>query len=224
MTDLTLVSHVLCPYVQRAAIALAEKSVPFRREWIDLSDKPAWFTDLSPRGKVPLLIVGRDGRRTVLFESAAILEYLDETETPRLHPEDPIERARHRGWIEFGSGMLNQIGTLYSAKDAETFERARTDLDSLLTRLEADWRGGPWFAGARFSLVDTVFGPVFRYFDGFETVGLPSFFTDKPHLRAWRAQLAARPSVRNATVPDYPDRLIAFFRARNSVLSQQVAA
>ena len=39
----TLVSHVLCPYVQRVAIVLAEKGIPFERIDIDLSNKPAWF-------------------------------------------------------------------------------------------------------------------------------------------------------------------------------------
>ena len=43
-TDLTLVSIPLCPYVQRAAIVLAEKSVPFERRYVDLAERPAWFT------------------------------------------------------------------------------------------------------------------------------------------------------------------------------------
>ena len=54
MAKLTLVSHQLCPYVQRVAIALAEKAVPFGRVWIDLADKPDWFKAISPLGKVPL--------------------------------------------------------------------------------------------------------------------------------------------------------------------------
>ena len=40
--SLTLVSHDLCPYVQRAAIALLEKGIPFERSIIDLSAKPDW--------------------------------------------------------------------------------------------------------------------------------------------------------------------------------------
>ncbi|MDH3236478.1 MAG: glutathione S-transferase N-terminal domain-containing protein, partial [Alphaproteobacteria bacterium] len=73
---LTLVSHHLCPYVQRAAIALAEKAVEFERIYIDLANKPDWFRALSPLGKVPVLKV--DDR--ALFESAVILEYLEETQ------------------------------------------------------------------------------------------------------------------------------------------------
>src|SRR6185436_17939104 len=59
MATLTLVSHHLCPYVQRAAISLAEKHVDFERIYVDLSNKPEWFKELSPLGKVPLLRVGK---------------------------------------------------------------------------------------------------------------------------------------------------------------------
>ena len=83
---LTLVSHHLCPYVQRAAISLAEKGVPFERISIDLADKPAWFRAISPLGKVPLLRVHQDGEETVIFESAVVLEFLEENENKPLQP------------------------------------------------------------------------------------------------------------------------------------------
>src|SRR5262249_53227565 len=66
MDKLTLISHDLCPYVQRAVIALSEKGVPFDRVYIDLNAKPDWFLAISPLGKVPLLKVGDH----VIFESA----------------------------------------------------------------------------------------------------------------------------------------------------------
>ncbi len=108
---LTLVSHHLCPYVQRASIALAEKGVPFERRHVDLSAKPEWFLAVSPLGKVPLLLVSQnDGTEAVIFESAVICEYLDETQPGApLHPTDPLARARHRSWIEFGSSILSDL-------------------------------------------------------------------------------------------------------------------
>ena len=64
MTKLTLISHELCPFVQRAAIALEEKGVKFERINVDLANKPDWFLAISPLGKVPLLKVGD----AVIFE------------------------------------------------------------------------------------------------------------------------------------------------------------
>ncbi len=52
---LPLISHVLCPYVQRAVFALKEKRVPYERIDIDLAAKPAWFLDVSPLSKTPVL-------------------------------------------------------------------------------------------------------------------------------------------------------------------------
>jgi glutathione S-transferase len=60
---LKLISHKLCPYVQRAVIALAEKGVPFERIDIDLANKPDWFLNISPLGKVPVLVVPTDAAR-----------------------------------------------------------------------------------------------------------------------------------------------------------------
>jgi glutathione S-transferase len=213
--NLVLVSHHLCPYVQRAAIALAEKGVPFERVTIDLSNKPDWFKRISPLGKVPLLQV----RDRVIFESSVILEYLEETQPSPLHPREPIDRANHRAWIEFGSAILNAIGSFYTAPDAKTFDARRTDLAAKFARVEAQLGDGPWFAGHEFSLVDAVYGPIFRYFDTFDRIGDFAILTGSPKIAAWRGALSRRPSVRNAVAEDYPERLADFLRARGSHLS-----
>ncbi len=215
---LVLVSHALCPYVQRAVIALAEKGVPFERVDIDLDRKPGWFLRASPLGKTPLLLVPRDGRHVAVFESAVICEYLDETHAPALHPADALERARHRAWIELSSATLNQLWQLYTARDETAFEGVRAALAQRLRQIDAALGAGPWFGGAAFSLVDAAFAPVFRYFDVFEAFwpGLP--FDGLPRLRDWRAALAQRASVRGAVAPDYPQRLRAFVERQGGVL------
>jgi glutathione S-transferase len=219
MPTLELVSHALCPYVQRAVIALIEKSVPFTRTVVDLENRPDWFKAISPLGKVPLLRVGD----AVLFESAAIVDYLDETIEPRLHPADPLARARHRAMIEMSSTVLGDIWNLYSAADAAAFEDKRRILSDRFGRIESMLGGGPYFAGDAFSLVDAAFGPVFRYFDAFDRVADLALFEDRPRLSAWRAALAARPSVRDAVADDYPERLLAFVRSRNGHLGRLAA-
>lgn len=216
MTEkLTLVSHHLCPYVQRAAIALTEKQVRFQRRHVDLAHKPDWFTSISPLGKVPLLIAGDH----VIFESAVILEYLEETQTRPLHPADPVTRAEHRSWIEFGSAILNDIAGFYSASDATGFDTRQQALKDRFSRLEMRLDEGPWFDGDRFSLVDAVYGPIFRYFDTFDRIGDFGVFDATPRTRAWRRRLTGRVSIANAVTADYPNRLMDFLLARNAHLS-----
>jgi glutathione S-transferase len=219
--DLTLVSHPLCPYVQRAAIVLAEKGVPFTRRDVDLARKPAWFTALSPLGKTPVLLAGGEA----IFESAVICEYLDETVGAPLHPVQALPRARHRAWMEFGSALLNTIAAYYNAPDAPALQARRDELHARLGQLEAALQpGGPWFAGERFSIVDAAFGPVFRYFDGFEAVGVGGWLDGLPRVQAWRAALAQRPSVLQAVDSSYPQRLQDFLRARGGELSRRIRA
>ncbi|MCM5678673.1 glutathione S-transferase family protein [Schlegelella sp. S2-27] len=215
---LELVSHHLCPYVQRAAIALAEKGVPFKRTTIDLDDKPGWFTEISPLGKVPLLRV--DGE--VIFESAVILEYLEETQAPALHPADPLQRARHRGWIEFGSSVLADLWGFETAPDDAVLSQKRDAMRAKFERIEQVLGDGPYFDGLRFSLVDAVFGPVFRYWDVFDEIADFGVFEGLPKVQAWRQALSARPSVRDAVAPDYPERLRAFLRQRDGALAARM--
>lgn len=224
LPKLKLISHKLCPYVQRARIVLDEKSIPHEIEFIDLADRPEWFRELSPLGKVPVLLV--DG--APLFESAVIVEYLDEITVGSLHPEDQFEKARNRAWIEFASNTLAAIGGFYSAKDQKTFEEKTELLGARFRTLESALDAGPYFNGDSFSLVDAAFGPVFRYFDVIERYADFGFFAETPKVRAWRKELALRPSVQSAAIYDYAARLHQFFLDRDSVLTsiirQQQAA
>ena len=212
---LHLMSHALCPYVQRAVISLHEKGVAFERTFIDLADKPDWFLAISPLGKTPVLTV--DGRP--VFESVAILEYLEDTQPNPLHPADPLARAQHRAWIEFGSAILNDIAGFYCAADARALSGKAAAMAAKFARLEDALGTGPYFAGADFSLVDAVFGPVFRYFDSFDTIADFGVLRGKPKVRRWRTALANRASVRAAVSPDYPERLRGFLLKRHSHLT-----
>ncbi len=215
---LRLVSHHLCPYVQRAVIVLTEKAMPFERIFVDLADPPQWFTKISPLSKVPLLQVGDD----ILFESAVICEYLDETVGERIHPADALQRAKHRAWMEFGSTILDSIWGFYTAPNMRELETKAADLRGKFARVEEALRDGPYFSGNRFSMVDVVFGPILRYFNVFDEIADFRFFDDTPKVRAWRHVLATRPSIRTAVSSEYPGQLRAFLKTKSSQLSRLI--
>ena len=98
--DLHLISFETCPFVQRSVITLLYKDAPFRITHIDLADPPEWFLEISPFGKVPVLVVDE---KTVIFESAVINELANDVTPGNLMPEDPLRRALNRSWIEFAS-------------------------------------------------------------------------------------------------------------------------
>jgi len=225
MTTLTLISHHLCPYVQRVAITLAEKKIEVERLYIDLAAKPSWFNAISPLGKVPLLKIDDDALDgdvlggEVLFESAVICDYLDEAYPAHpMHPTDPLRRAKHRGWIEFASAILGDIWSFETARDEITARNKAQQLRMKFQQLETVLHKGPFFAGPSFGLVDAAFAPVFRYFDLFDQIADFGIFVGLTRLHTWRRTLAERPSVRQAVTDDYQQRLRAFLERNQTYL------
>lgn len=218
--QLELISFKTCPFVQRAVITLGYKNVEHTITFIDLADPPEWFLELSPLAKVPVLKV--DGE--VLFESAVINEYLDEITGGELQPQDPLERAKNRAWVEFASNMLGNSYMMTNATDKEKYEKYRDTLVSQLQRLELRLGEGPWFNGEHFSLADTAFAPLFTH-DAianyrFSLVNPASM----PKVNAWSKQLLALPAVKDSVVSDFDSIYLARLEKTNSYTWQQHAA
>jgi glutathione S-transferase len=199
-----LCSFKTCPWVQRAAIVLRAKGIQYDISYIDRNDRPAWFLAMSPHAKVPVLQI--DGKDS-LFESNAIAEYLDETTPPRLHPEDPLARARNRAWTDFVPTFAESVSdAAYSDSEEEFGKKAAKiagpfgKLDDALAKRGND---GPYFNGAKFSLVDAAYAPFlqrYTYMDRLKPIGA----IDKlPRLKAWRDALIAHPAVKTSTVPNF---------------------
>src|SRR5436853_4352092 len=138
MAKYMLVSFETCPWVQRSAIVLREKNTEFELRHIKADNRPDWFLAISPHKKVPVLSIDD---KVSLFESNAINEYLDETIAPRLHPEDPIERAVNRAWTDYVPTFAEMVtGTAYAETEADynaavakipiPFERLERPLDT----------------------------------------------------------------------------------------------
>lgn len=207
--ELKLISFDLCPFVQRSVITLEEKGVPYEIDYIDLSAKPQWFLDLSPSGKVPVLLVGD----TVLFESAVINEYIDETTgEERLHPTDALLRAQNRAWVEFASALTISVHKLMVGIDEAAMLEARDSIRRKAERLEKTIVG-PFFNGERFALVDAAFTPALQraswceeYDSGLE------LFVETPKIAAWRDALLAKESVKRSTVADIKERFDRYLK------------
>jgi glutathione S-transferase len=212
-----LVSFKLCPYVQRAVITLEEKGVGYELEYIDLDAPPAWFKQCSPFAQVPLLLIGDE----VLFESAVILDYLDEVYPPRLHPDNPLTRARHKAWIEFGSALLRQQHAVAMAADEERYIQGLSEFKRLMERLESPLEQALFGEGSVFSLVDAAFAPLFMRMEILATIR-SEVTADMPQSVAiWAQALLARPSLRRSVVADFDSLYFQFLRQKGSWLAGQ---
>ncbi|GLH32783.1 glutathione S-transferase [Pseudomonas sp. BR1R-5] len=216
--NLKLVSHGLCPFVQRVAIALLEKNIAFERETIDLANKPEWFLAISPSGKVPLLIVGgEEENQTVLFESFPICEFIeDEYRQVPLHPTVPLKRAKHRAWMEFATAAMGDAWGMINSADKEGFVHKASELRGKLMKLDSALVAGPYFEGAEFSMVDVVMAPIFRFFEVLNSSEQNIVLEGLPRVEAWRQSLMTRPSVRQAVSADYSENLRKFLIVKSA--------
>jgi glutathione S-transferase len=216
---LELISFKTCPFVQREVITLLEKKVDFDITYIDLKNPPDWFLEISPLGKVPVLRVDGD----VLFESAVILEYLDELFPPSLHPANLLQKAKNRAWIEFGSNLNMEQYGLLTAKDQAGYEKKHQDLRKELQLLERQIVATPYFNGPQFALVDAAFGPTLMRFNLMEKFYDFKLEKDCPKIQSWQKALLARESVKKSVVPEFPELFTTAIRDAGGYAAQWFA-
>ncbi|WP_269845331.1 glutathione S-transferase family protein [Trinickia dabaoshanensis] len=111
---------------------------------------------------------------------------------------------------------MSTLWRFETATHADAYETHRQALAAQLIRVEAELGAGPFLTGDTFTLVDAAFAPIFRYFDVFDALTDTRVFEDTPSVRAWRTTLFERPSVRQAVVSDYGERLRAFLQAHDA--------
>ncbi|MFN3785327.1 MAG: glutathione S-transferase family protein [Thiothrix sp.] len=214
--QLELVSFSICPFAQRSVIALNMKGVNYTLTYLTPGDSPAWFRAISPLGKVPVLIV--DG--TPLFESAVILEYLDEVYPPSLHPTDPLQKAQHRAWIEYASELLGRLHTLLTATSADTFAAAHEHLQQGLQRLETELAADtPYFAGQTVRLVDCAYAPLLMRIAILKQVYGLTLQLDT-RMQAWSTAVLGLDAVKASVVENFTEVFRNFLTMKNSYLLQ----
>jgi glutathione S-transferase len=223
MAKYLLVSFKTCPWVQRAAIVLREKNVVFEFRHIEPDNRPDWFLAISPHKKVPVL---RIDETVSLFESNAIAEYLDETIAPRLHPDDPILRAINRAWTDYVPTFASSVTATGYADDEASYKASAEKIPGTFERLERALEKqdtGPFFNGAKYSLVDAAYAPFLqRYFflDRVKPLGIIEKF---PRLKAWAETLVRRPSTHSFPEAEFETLYRQNLKRRQKWVSQFIA-
>ncbi|MDX1431219.1 MAG: glutathione S-transferase family protein [Gammaproteobacteria bacterium] len=223
--DYHLISSVTCPWVQRSVIVMRTKGIDFKVTYINLRDKPDWFLEISPHGKVPVLVVDEQP----LFESNAIAEFLDETAPPRLHPADPVKRARNRAWTDFLPDFAASISGLNYCKSEDAFDDALELARKRLERVEhaiAEERGndGPFFNGPDLSLVDAAYAPFLQRFDFIEDKRATGLLGDFPLVQAWSDALLADDRISGSVPANFRKEFIKNLHRRECLAAALFAA
>lgn len=197
MTDIELFSFEACPYAQRTRMMLIEKDIQFSLTEVDLYNKPDWWKELSPHGKVPLL--RHNGG--IVYESRVINEYLEEVfPEPALMPSDPMRRAKARIWIDYcDTYLLPALHKLIAdSRDEDKQIKNRETVKEKLLFLENEGlkklSDGPFFMGSEVTLVDLQFMPFIERFPCYEELWEASMPDECTRLRAWIEAMMERDS------------------------------
>jgi glutathione S-transferase len=218
MSQYELISFDLCPFVQRSVITLNKKNVQYNITYIDLKNKPEWFLDISPLGKVPVLKIDKD----VLFESAVINEYLDEVTEEDSLPSDPLIKANYRAWIEFGSSLIMDHYLLSMEKTEQGYIEKLNKFKQKIEHLEKMLPGGEFFNGESFTLVDAAYAPLYTRILLCEKAYKVDFLSHTPKIKTWADAIVDQEYVKTSVKSDFDEKYLQYLKAGESYLSSLV--
>ncbi|MCH4152988.1 MAG: glutathione S-transferase family protein [Sphingobium sp.] len=196
---LELYAHPFSSYCWKVLIALYERGISFEYRMLD-GEHPEHFARLKevwPVGKFPVVFV--DGAPVI--ESSIIIETLDEdrfSSGPKLIPADR-HTAREVRFMDrvFDNHVMNRMQVTVDEyihyrdnMNIDRLERTTAALDTVYDWLEARLSADGWACGEAFTLADCAAAPSLFYADWVHEIG-----ARRPHLKAYRARLLARPSV-----------------------------
>ncbi|MGU3812804.1 glutathione S-transferase family protein [Vibrio diabolicus] len=212
-----VIGSQLCPFVQRALITLIHKNASFDCQFINLSSPPDWFLALSPRKKVPILLVDEEH---VIFESAVINELIDDLLPNKLMPLEPIKKAQCRSWIEFSSACFFDVLSLTTVRTVEEFSNVRQSLLAKLKEVENILGETTYFNDIELSLVDIAFAPLFIRLNTIEAYA--PIYDDKAYSQVprWREKLLNHPSVVKSIPNDFETLYEEIIWKRQGYLSE----
>jgi len=214
MAEIELFSYEACPYAQRTRMMMIEKGIEYKLTEVDLYNKPDWWKELSPYGKVPL--IRHEGG--IVYESRIINEYLEEVfPSPALLPSDPMQRAVARIWIDYcDSYLMPALHNLIAdrrneAKQKENRISVAEKLEFIENQCLKKLSDGPFFLGADISLVDLQFMPFMERFPCYEELWGAYIPDQCTRLKNWMETMRKRDSHKQ-TVNSYEFHLERYTR------------
>ena len=212
-----VVSFKICPFVQRVTALLEAKAIKYDIEFIDLSEKPQWFLEISPNGQVPVLIT--DGGEA-LFESDAIVEYLEEA-YPALQPGISLEtKARNRAWSYLATKNYLVQCRAQRSPDESTLEERSRKLGAAFDKMERQLGETPYFGGQSIGMVDVAWLTLLHRADVIERKTRYDFIGNRPKLKKWQKQLLRTGLAGRSVPPDFEEAFSAFYLSDQTFLGR----
>ncbi|AFY37882.1 Glutathione S-transferase domain protein [[Leptolyngbya] sp. PCC 7376] len=212
-----VISFKICPFVQRVTALLEAKQAPYEIQYIDLSNKPEWFLEISPNGQVPLLITESND---VLFESDAIVEYIDEAIATPLFDSDLVKKAQERSWSYLATKHYLVQCSAQRSKDKGTLLDRSHKLSKAFAKLESKLTNEKFFGGDQLDMVDIAWLPLLHRASIIEQHSGYDFIGQFPKVKALQKQLLATGLAEKSVSEDFEEKFAAFYLSEQTYLGQ----
>jgi len=210
-----VISSTICPFVQRVTALLEQKEIPYDIEYISLADKPDWFSRISPNAQVPILVTESG---TALFESDAIVEYLEEV-YPALQPSSDAEaRALDRAWSHLATKNYMVQCSAQRSEDEATLAERTEKLGKAFATIESALRQGPFFSGDSISVVDIAWLPLLHRAALIEQHTGYDFLAGYPLVKKWQRHLMKTGLAEKSVADDFETAFTGFYLSDSTFL------
>lgn len=214
---LKVISFKICPFVQRVTALLEAKNIDYDVEYISLSDKSDWFLELSPNGQVPVLVTETG---TALFESEAIVEYIEEAFVPLLPGLMPEQKALNRAWGYLAAkNYLVQCGAQRS-RDSATLEERAAKLGTAFDKIEKALPETGFFNGDALGPVDIAWLTLLHRADIMEQSSGFDFLGMRPKLKRWQQTVLATGLAEKSVAADFHEKFSNFYLSDETYLGR----
>jgi len=205
LQPIKLYSHGTGPNPWKVAILLEELKIPHETEFVDMSkmhEKP--FTDVNVNGRVPAIHDPNTG--LTLWESGAILEYLQETyDKENTLYATGLDKFLVKQWLHFQMsgqgpyfGQAVWFGNFHTEKLPSAVKRYRDIVFKVFNTLNTHLEGKTYLVGEKCTIADLSF----LTWDAL----LPRVLAEDykpadieksyPNYAAWNKRLMERPAVK----------------------------
>ncbi|OMJ10083.1 Glutathione S-transferase omega-1 [Smittium culicis] len=196
----TLYSSRICPFAQRAVIAMSEAGIDYEDVFVDLFDKPDWYSQIHPQGLVPAV---RLPGGKALTESQFIVYYAADN-NEKLYPKTPVERYDTRQLMDYIDKKVMPNYYKIMIGPVEDVVAVREDMQSRIRELNEKLLeinpDGIYVHGDSLTIADIYLLPLIqRYYLGVRKHSLPALDeTGLERFVKWKKTLFELPSFKKS--------------------------
>jgi glutathione S-transferase len=195
-----LFGHPMSTCTRKTLFTLHETATPFEFGLVDFAKgehKQPPHLERQPFGQVPALDDGFP-----LYESRAMMRYIDEKAGHPLTPKNPEQRALMEQWIsvETSNFTPHVMKFIYHSifqreQTPETLAAAKAGLELACDVLDRALAGKQYLVGDQLTLADVCYAPYLEYAMGTDARAV---VMARPNVAAWWGRVSERPAWQKA--------------------------